>query len=82
MSSIVSMPQRGGAASCVIERLEEALEMAKYGKIANLCMVMVDTDDNVYHGWDNGNRPTLIIGELHCAAYEFMKANTQGRGEE
>jgi hypothetical protein len=81
MSNIVSMPQPGGASERVIERLEEALEMAKKGCIANLCIVMVDFDDNVYHGWANGNRPTLIIGELHCAAYEFMIENTQRRGE-
>ena len=55
--------------------------MAKQGNIANLMIVMVDTDDRVMHGWANGNRPTLIIGEMHCAMHEFMIANTQQRGE-
>ena len=75
--NIVSMPQSGGACKSVIERLQEALDMAKDGKIAN---VMVDTDDNVMHGWANGNRPSLMIGELYCAMNEFMMANTQHRG--
>lgn len=82
MSNLVSMPQPDGAAINVIERLQEALDMAKAGNIANVCIVMVDTEDNVYHGWANGNRPTLIIGELHCAAHEFMIANTERRGEQ
>ena len=65
----------------MIERLEEALDMAKQGNIANLMIVMVDIDGRVMHGWANGNRPTLIIGEMHCAMHEFMIANTQQRGE-
>ena len=55
--------------------------MAKKGSIANLMIVMVDTENNVMHGWANGNRPMLMIGELHCATHEFMIANTQQRGE-
>ena len=75
------MPRSGGACVNVIERLEEALSMAKQGNIANLMIVMVDTDDNVMHGWANGNRPTLILGEMQCATHEFMIATTQRRGE-
>lgn len=82
MGSIKSFPSPDGGGSHVIERLEEALEMAKSGKIANVCMVMVDYDNCVYHGWANHNRPTLIIGEMHCAANEFMMAATQRRGEQ
>jgi hypothetical protein len=74
------MPQSGGACGGVIERLQEALDMAKDGKIANVMVVMVDTDNNVMHGWANGNRPSLMIGELYCAMNEFMMANTQRRG--
>ena len=82
MSNITTMPQRSGACHNVIERLEEALCMAKNGRIANLMIVMVDTENNVMHGWANGNRPTLMIGELHCATHEFMIANTQQRGRQ
>ena len=55
--------------------------MAKQGNIANLMIVMVDTNDNVMHGWANGNRPSLMLGEMQCAAHEFMIATTQRRGE-
>ena len=48
--SISVMPRSGGACVNVIERLEEALDMAKQGNIANLMIVMVDTNDNVMHG--------------------------------
>lgn len=79
--NISVMPRSGGACVNVIERLEEALDMAKQGNIANLMIVMVDTNDSVMHGWANGNRPSLILGEMQCAAYEFMIATTQRRGE-
>ena len=49
--------------------------------IANVLMVMVDTDDNVYHGWANGNRPTLIIGEAYCAMQALSEAVVQRRGQ-
>ena len=81
MSNITTIPQHGGACQNVIERLDEALDMAKKGNIANLMIVMVDTENNVMHGWANGNRPTLIIGEMYCATHEFMIANTQQRGD-
>ena len=56
--------------------------MAKRGNIANVMIVMVDTDDNVMHGWANGNRPLLILGEMQCASHDFMISNTQRRGEQ
>ena len=80
--SISSLPRSGGACVNVIERIDEALTMAKRGNIANVMIVMVDTDDNVMHGWANGNRPSLILGEMQCAYHDFMIAATQRRGEE
>lgn len=82
MSCIKSFPSPDGGGSNVIERLEEALDMAKSGKIANVVVVMVDFDSNVMHGWANQNRPTLIIGEMQCATHEFMMVATQRRGEQ
>ena len=79
MGNIKSFPAPGGAGANVIERLEEALAMAKQGHIANV--LMVDTDDNVYHGWANGNRPTLIIGEAYCAMQALSDAVVQRRGQ-
>lgn len=81
MGRIKSFPSPDGGGSNVIERLEDALDMAKSGRIANVMMVMVDFDNNVMHGWANHNRPTLILGEMQCAAHEFMISATQRRGE-
>lgn len=82
MNCIKSFPSPDGGGSNVIERLQEALDMANQGKIANVMVVMVDYDNNVMHGWANQNRPTLILGEMQCAAHEFMVAATQRRGEQ
>lgn len=81
MGGIKSFPSPCGGGSHVIERLQEALDMAKSGKIANVMVVMADYDNNVMHGWANQNRPTLILGEMQCASHEFMLAATQQRGE-
>lgn len=81
MSNLVSFPNADGDAENVIERLEEVLEMAKRGELANVMIIAVDHKNDVYHGWANGNRPSLILGEAYCAMYEFMSANTQRRGE-
>lgn len=81
MGSIKSFPSPDGGGSNVIGRLEDALDMAKSGRIANVMIVMVDFDNNVMHGWANHNRPTLILGEMQCAAHEFMISATQRRGE-
>lgn len=80
MGIIKSFPSPDGGGSHVIERLQEALDMAKQGKIANVMVVMVDFDSNVMHGWANQNRPALVIGEMQCAAHEFMVSATQRRG--
>ena len=61
MGNITTLPQHGGAYQNVIERLEETLDMAKKGNIANLMIVMVDAENRVMHGWANGNRPTHLI---------------------
>lgn len=82
MGTIKSFPSPDGGGSHVIERLQEALEMAKSGHIANVMVVMVDFDNNVMHGWANQNRPTLVLGEMQCAAHEFMVAATQRRIEQ
>lgn len=79
--SITVMPRNDGACLNVVERLEEAIDMAKRGEIANVMIVMVDTDNNVMHGWANANRPTLILGEMQCAAHEFMLSATQQIGD-
>lgn len=79
MSNLVSFPQVDGGSENVIERIEELLEMAKNGKVANVLLIAVDFENNVYHGWANANRPTLIIGEGYCALDEFVRSTTQRR---
>lgn len=80
MTEICSFRAENGEGGNVIERLSEALEMAKSGQLSNVVIVMVDRDDCVYHGWANGNKPSLILGEMYCAMNEFMMAHTQRRG--
>lgn len=82
MGEIKSFPSPDGGGSHVIERLQDALDIAKWGQIANVMVVMVDFDNNVMHGWANQNRPTLVLGEMQCAAHEFMVAATQRRSEQ
>ena len=56
----------------VIERLEEALEMAKNGEIENIFIVATTTDNCVVRAWANGLSPFVMVGQIEHAKQEFM----------
>ena len=63
----------------VIERLEEALEMAKKGNIENCIIVMATRDGTVVDCWANRNIPFRMIGALESIKLEFMTACIEKR---
>lgn len=62
---------------CVIERLEEALEMARDGKLENVFIVATTTDKCVVRAWANHLSPFAMIGQIEDAKYEFMSEAIQ-----
>ena len=63
----------------VIERLEEALEMAKQGSIENCIIVMAQNDGSVVDCWANRSVPFLMTGALESIKLEFMTACIEKR---
>ena len=63
----------------VIERLEEALDMAKQGNIKNCIIVMATNDGAVVDCWANRNVPFLMTGALESIKLEFMTACIEKR---
>ena len=63
----------------VIERLEEALAMAKDGLISNLVLVAAMNDGDVMDCWANGSNPYLIVGGLEGVKRDFMDCVIEGR---
>ena len=74
--SIEAVPRSG---INVIERLEEALEMARQGKIENCIIVMTCFNGDIIDCWANGNSPYVMSGALEATKQEFMNSHIERR---
>lgn len=63
----------------VIERLEEALAMAKDGLVSNVIVLAVLNDGGVMDCWANNNSPFVMVGGLESIKKEFMDSCIEGR---
>lgn len=76
--NVVSIkPEEKVSGDCVIERLEEALEMAKNGEIENIFIIAATTDGCMMRAWANHSYPFAMIGQIEDAKYEFMSKAIQ-----
>lgn len=73
----IKSAQQSGAN--VIKRLEEALEMAKQGKIENCVIVMTGFNGDIIDCWANGNSPYVMSGAIETIKQEFMDAHIERR---
>jgi hypothetical protein len=71
--------QNNANGDLVIERLEQALEHAKIGGVANCIIVMALNDGSVQDCWANGSKPFVMVGALESIKREFMDACIEGR---
>lgn len=60
--------------STVVAQLEEWLDMAKKGELANVLVVGTDDSGAVYRGWANGHYPFRMVGQVEAAKLEFMQS--------
>lgn len=63
----------------VIERLEQALEMAKAGDIKNCVISCVLNNGDVMDCWANGSDPFVVVGALESVKREFMDSIIEAR---
>jgi hypothetical protein len=72
---VIQMPeQKAESGAGVIQRLEEALEMAKAGEVENCFIVFTLTNGNIADCWANRTRPYLMVGAIESAKRDFMNA--------
>lgn len=56
----------------VIQRLEEALEMARNGHFSNVIIVATTTDGCVVKAWANHTYPFEMIGQMEVLKQDFI----------
>lgn len=56
----------------VVQRLEQALELARKGEIANIAIVAVLNDGDVMDCWGNQSNAFAVVGGLESLKFEFM----------
>ncbi len=63
----------------VVQRLEQALELARKGEIANIAMVAVCNDGDVMDCWANQSNALTMVGGLESLKFEFMNGVIEKR---
>ncbi len=63
----------------VVQRLEQALELARKGEIANLAIVAVCNDGDVMDCWANQSNALTMVGGLESLKFEFMNGVIEKR---
>lgn len=63
----------------VLDRLYEAIDMAKEGNINCCAIVMVTHNGCVVDAWANGTQPFVIIGALEALKRDFMDTYIENR---
>lgn len=70
-------PAKKESGANVIERLEEALALAREGKIQNVVIACTTTDDCVMRAWANGSDPFVMAGLLEDVKLHFIQNNIE-----
>ncbi len=63
----------------VVQRLEQALELARKGEIVNIAMVAVCNDGDVMDCWANQSNALTMVGGLESLKFEFMNGVIEKR---
>jgi len=78
---VVPISSKKQSGKNVVERLEEAIAMAKSGTVDNCVIVMTCSNGDVVDCWANGGNPFVMVGALEAIKREFMDAVIQSRGD-
>ncbi len=66
----------------VVQRLEQALELARRGELSNVVVVAVLNNGDVMDCWANGSQPYAVVGGLEGLKFEFINACIEKREEQ
>ena len=77
---VVQIEQNHKSDENVVERIEEALALAKEGRVSNFIGIFVLKSGDTMDCWANGNNPVTMVGALESVKREFMDACIEKRG--
>ena len=63
----------------VVQRLEQALELARRGELSNVVVVAVLNNGDVMDCWANGSQPYAVVGGLESLKFEFINGVIEKR---
>ncbi len=63
----------------VLDRLEEAIDMAKEGGIDSCMIIMVSHDGFVVDAWANGTQPFVMVGAIEALKFDFIQSQIEQR---
>ena len=69
--TIISNDENKKSSGLVLDRLEEALAMAKEGNISSCVVIMVSHNGDVVDCWAEGGKPFVIVGALESLKLRF-----------
>lgn len=76
---VVEFPSNQASGENVVERLEEALELAKAGQLSNIMIVAAGNDGSVMDCWANRSKPHVMVGGLVSLQSEFVVSAMERR---
>ncbi len=63
----------------VLERLYEALDMAKEGGIDSCMVIMVTHNGYVIDAWANGTQPFVMVGAIEALKFDYIHSQIEQR---
>ncbi len=63
----------------VLDRLSEAMDMAREGGIDSCMIIMVSHDGYVVDAWANGKQPFTMVGAIEALKFDYIQSQIEQR---
>lgn len=63
----------------VIQRLEEALAMAKDGGVKTVAIIAILDNGDIMDCWANGGQPYALVGGIEAIKHDFINQTIEAR---
>ena len=63
----------------VLDRISEAMDMAKEGGIDSCIIIMVTHEGCVVDAWANGTQPFVMVGAIEALKFDYINSQIEQR---
>ncbi len=77
--TVINNEQMQPSNPIVMDRIYEALTMAKEGGVDSCMMIMISQNGEVMDCWANGKHPFVMLGALRALERDFMDSQIDKR---